>query len=116
MKFILSKPPEEKQLVFDDVVVNQFFVNRDGWLCQKVESDSYLQITDCEGAPYADYYAGEYVNLSIQRILPNVKRIEYWTRFLVIIPSSSEVERLAVNQHVIGSTPILGANYERDFS
>ena len=89
MKFILSETSEKKQLVFADVAVNQFFVNNNGWLCQKVGSDSYIQITDSEGELYADFYADQDAGELIQRILPNVKRIEYWTRFLVIIPSSS---------------------------
>ena len=77
MKFILSESPEKKQLVFADVAVNQFFVNNCGWLCQRVSSDSYLQITDNKGEPYADFYDGENDEQPIQRILPNVERIEY---------------------------------------
>lgn len=77
MKFILSEPVKEKQLVLADVAVNQFFVNRNGWLCQKVVSDSYLQITNREGKPYPDFYDGEDPDQPVQRILPNVERIEY---------------------------------------
>ena len=78
MKFILSESPEKKKLTFADVVgVNRFFVNQNGWLCQKVCSDAYIQITNSKGEPYADYYSGEDCEQPIQRILPNVERIEY---------------------------------------
>ena len=79
MKFILSEPIEEKQLTLADVAVNQFFVNRDGWLCQKVWGDAYIQIANSKGELYADYYTDELelTNQPIQRILPNVERIEF---------------------------------------
>lgn len=77
MKFILSETAKEKQLTFADVAVNQFFVNRDGWLCQKLSIDAYIQITNSTGEPYADYYSDEAAGQPIERILPNVERIEY---------------------------------------
>lgn len=77
MKFILSETVKEKQLKLADVAVNQFFVNINGWLCQKTGIASYIQITDSEGEPYADFFDGEDVKQPIQRILPNVKRIEF---------------------------------------
>jgi hypothetical protein len=77
MKFILSESTKEKQLTLADVEVNQFFVNQYDWLCQKVCSNAYIKITDREGKPYADFYDGEDDEQPIQRILPNVERIEY---------------------------------------
>lgn len=77
MKFILSEPVKEKQLTFADVAVNQFFVNLDSWLCQKVSSNAYIAITNSKGEPMADYYGDEAADELIERILPNVERIEY---------------------------------------
>ena len=77
MKFILSVTVTEKQLTFADVEVNQFFVHADGGLCQKMGFNSYIQITNSEGAPYADYYNYVHADEPIQRILPNVERIEF---------------------------------------
>ncbi len=77
MKFILSEPVKEKQLTLADVAINQFFVNQYDWLCQKIASDVYIQITNSEGEPYADFCDGEDPDQLIQRILPNVERIEY---------------------------------------
>ena len=77
MKFILSETVKEKQLTFADVADNQFFVDRNGWLCQKVYCNRYHQITDRKGKPYADYYDNVYTSEPILRILPNVERIEF---------------------------------------
>ena len=77
MKFILSETIKEKRLTLADVIVNQFFVNKEGSLCQKVSHSSFNQITNALGEPYSDFYDGEDSDQPIQRILPNVERIEY---------------------------------------
>lgn len=73
MRFILSKPIKEKRPIFADVEANQFFVNANGWLCQKLSSISFLQITDSDGKPCAMIYNGYDKNNYIERILPHVE-------------------------------------------
>lgn len=77
MKFILSESSKEKKFTLEDVAINQFFVNNDGCLCQKVCYDSFIQITDTNGKPYALSHIVEDPKQLIERILPHVEQIEY---------------------------------------
>lgn len=76
MKFIYEKQEEKKTLTLNDVENNQFFVDADGYLCQKIGSESYITIADEEGYPCCGYYR---VNpeKSIARLLPIVEKIEF---------------------------------------
>lgn len=76
MKFIFEQD-ETKTLTFGDVQDNQFFVDADGYLCQKICSDAYNTIADGVGAPYAT--SGDFASTDdkIKRILPKVIKIEF---------------------------------------
>lgn len=68
---------ENKKPTFGDVKVNQFFINLNGCLCQKVHSSSYICIASHEGDPYADYYTSQDDSIEINKVLPEVERIEF---------------------------------------
>lgn len=74
--FITENEPE-KDLMFGQVAANQFFVNKEGWLMQKVNANSAITIADYLKAPFArcsvEFAKGE----RIKKILPHVKRIEF---------------------------------------
>jgi len=76
MKFIYEKQEKKKTLTLNDVESSQFFVCAEGYLCQRIGSESYITIADEEGYPCCGYYS---VNpeTSIKRILPIVEKIEF---------------------------------------
>ena len=76
IKFIVAEEKQEKQLTLDDVKENQFFVDDEGRLCQKVGADCYNTITDAMGIPFA-YEVFCKSDCLIERILPKVTRIEF---------------------------------------
>ena len=66
----------KKKLTYADVEENQFFVCDEGFLCQKVDADSYNVIANPVGEPYADQQLCA-PSQPIERILPNVDKIEF---------------------------------------
>jgi hypothetical protein len=77
MKFILQENQETKLPSLKDVEVNQFFVNLNGCLCQKVCDISYLRITDENQKPWCCSVTEQSINLRIKKILPKVVKIEF---------------------------------------
>lgn len=76
MKFIYEKQEKKKDLTLKDVQTNQFFVCKDGYLCQKANEEEYITIADNEGYPSSNYFeCGKY--MPIARLLPLVERIEF---------------------------------------
>jgi hypothetical protein len=76
MKFIYEKQTKDKQLTLKDVENNQFFVCKNGYLCQKECSESYVVIADGEGNPSCECFDSD-EDEQIQRILPRVEKIEF---------------------------------------
>lgn len=76
MKFIYAKKEKNKELTLRDVEENQFFVCKDGYLCQKIDSTDYVTIADEKGNPTCNTYA-EPEDAPIVRILPRVEKIEF---------------------------------------
>ena len=76
MKFI-TETPFIKQLTLEEVDINQFFVNPDGQLCQKMGSTAYIIIADHNGEPYADYFDSVHPQHIIKRIMPKVTKVEF---------------------------------------
>lgn len=76
MKFIYEKETQEKKLTLNHVEYNQFFVCANGYLCQKMNDDTYVTIADDEGNPSCDSYADR-GDTPIQRVLPIVEKIEF---------------------------------------
>ena len=79
MKFILEENQETKLPSLKDVEDNQFFVNLNGCLCQKVCDNSYLRITDESQKPwcYSVTVTEQSISLRIKKILPKVVKIEF---------------------------------------
>jgi hypothetical protein len=75
IKFIIEA--EEKPPVFGDVEMNQFFVHRLGWLCQKHGPNSFNALTDCDGNPCASRESNARQGMPITRIIPRVTKIEW---------------------------------------
>lgn len=74
---IIFKEENTKQLVFVSVKIEQFFVDRHGFLCQKYCCDSYNVLADQDG----NLKSGRMDNISpdtiINRVLPEISKIEF---------------------------------------
>lgn len=66
----------QRQPTFGDVAINQFFVNRDGDLCQKNRSAGYSIIAIPSGRPWSAHRKAS-DNQGIERMLPNIDNINY---------------------------------------
>lgn len=75
MKIIFEN--EKDVLTFNDVVVDNFFVNQMGELCQKSDDVSYTVIANSVGEPLSYYASDVKEETKIKRILPKVKKIEF---------------------------------------
>lgn len=66
-----------KTLTFRDVKDNQFFVDNDGYLCQKANHNSFTVIAKPDGTPYSTWIDYTAPNREIQKIIPAVRKIEF---------------------------------------
>ena len=64
-------------LTFSDVEDNQFFVDRNGYFCQKTYSDSYVMIADHDGNPYSYFFDDVLEDSPINKVLPRVTKIKF---------------------------------------
>ena len=62
---------------FGHVHHDQFFICRSGYLCQKVNINTYIDIADSDGRPAANVVTEVDANRFIKRILPKVLKIEF---------------------------------------
>jgi hypothetical protein len=77
MKFILEGQEEQEKPTFGEVAKHQFFICRNGRLCQKLDSNNAHILTQSDGKPRADSYSTWTSEIYVTRILPTVVRIEY---------------------------------------
>ncbi len=76
IEFITTRKIEEKELTFDMVEKNQFFIDSDGWLFQKSSDNEFMSIADDEGIPTSvSFSRGELEG--IRKILPKVYKIRW---------------------------------------
>jgi hypothetical protein len=75
--FITEEQKSERPPVFGDVCENQFFIDNDGWLCQKMSELCYNTIADEEGNPLADRAELLDWGTHIRCILPKVSKIKF---------------------------------------
>lgn len=75
MKFIYEN--DESSLTFSDVPEDSFFVDKQGYLCQKSDDVTYVVIANYEGKPvsYINYDIAR--DFAIERVIPKVKKIEF---------------------------------------
>jgi hypothetical protein len=64
-------------LTFADVEEDQFFIDQDGWLCQKAGRCAYNSIADKKGEPTCSFFDGIDGEHLITRILPKVTKINF---------------------------------------
>lgn len=76
IQFIFDESKEKHKLVFSMVKENQFFVDDDNRLCQKLHEDEFNVITDCNGQPFCDTETAD-EDMEISRIISYVKRITF---------------------------------------
>lgn len=76
MKFIYEQE-EDKVPTFGQVQDDQFFLDIDGYLCQKINFSAYCTIANSKGEPYATIIRRAYNSETIKRILPKVTKIEF---------------------------------------
>ena len=77
MKFIYAEQAKEKKPTFGDVQINQFFVDYDGYLCQKTTISSFVVIAHHDGTPYSTWLNNVPSVREIERIIPFVEKIEF---------------------------------------
>jgi hypothetical protein len=74
---ITTEKETKKQLTFKDVTENQFFVNFDGFLCQKTNYDTYAMIASSSGKPVSHVIYDVAYDQKIKKIFPKVIKIEF---------------------------------------
>jgi hypothetical protein len=76
IKFIQEN--KQEQPTFGQVVIDQFFVNNKGYLCQKTSGSSFATIANNDGEPFSDYYSSNIAHSqTILKILPRITKIEF---------------------------------------
>jgi hypothetical protein len=77
LSFKTSSP--SKTPTFSDVEEDQFFVDENGRLCQKGGKTFFCVIAKSDGTPCLIYFRDEFgfSNMSIERVLPRVDKIEF---------------------------------------
>ena len=76
IKFI-TEGDEGSLLLFHMVDSDQFFIDTDDYLCQKIDSDSYNVIASPEGDPHSLNCNDIRCDTIIKKILPKVTKIEF---------------------------------------
>jgi hypothetical protein len=77
MKFIFAEVEKPNSPIFGDVEINQFFVDKEGFLCQKEDARLFSVIAFPDGSPCCLACRNGVDDMPITRILPKVKRIEF---------------------------------------
>ncbi len=61
----------------DNVGDNQFFIDKNGYLCQKCNDGCYISIADVDGIPRAGFYHVDTIAPVVSKILPEVESITF---------------------------------------
>lgn len=77
ISFELEQYSIEVKLTFAMVIINQFFIDDDGWLCQKSDSDKYVTLADDCALPSCVQITNVDGERSINKILPVVYKIRF---------------------------------------
>ena len=67
----------ESPPLFNDVGINQLFINNNGYLCQKATGSSYNYIANSHKIPFAAHVAKISLSQTIIKILPTTTRINF---------------------------------------
>jgi hypothetical protein len=74
IKFIFESG-DSKELSFGDVDQDQFFINDEGFLCQKINYRKYNVLANGAGEPYC--FTVEFEDVIVRKILPRVIKIKW---------------------------------------
>jgi len=77
MKIIFKENDEAKKIVFADVKIEQFFVDKHGFLCQKYSCDAYNLVADQDGVLKSGRFDEICRHDIINSVLPEISRIEF---------------------------------------
>lgn len=77
IKFITEKAKKDKSPTFGQVEENQFFIDAKNRLCQKMNAEAYIVLTNEQGDPWATWLEDIEEDRIINKILPKVIRIEW---------------------------------------
>jgi len=72
-----TEEDEEDTLTIHDVEENQFFIDGDGRLCQKVSECEYNVIADSDGSPLAYITDGFYEGDTITKVIDKIAKIKF---------------------------------------
>ncbi len=75
-EYIPKNPYEEAKYWFYDVEIDQFFITKLGFLCQKIDSSHYNVVASPAGKPYASTWEVK-GNSEIKKVLPKVTKITW---------------------------------------
>jgi hypothetical protein len=75
--FKITVEQPENNLRFRDVKDNQFFVDKDGELCQKINSNSCVTIADENGVPDCYHWDEVDGDMIVRKIFAKVLKIEF---------------------------------------
>lgn len=71
------KKTEEDELTLHDVEENQFFIDNEDRLCQKVSECEYNIIADSDGSPLACITEGFYEGDTITKVIDKIAKIKF---------------------------------------
>lgn len=77
MFHFITKQGKDSILRFRDVFENQFFVDDEGRLCQKICSDEYCIIASKDGTPCCYVSCETPTDTIVKKIFPEVTKIEF---------------------------------------
>jgi len=77
IKFIQSEHQDDPTLYFEDVEVDQFFIDMHGCLSQKHSRSSYCIIANKSGEPTSKFVNKVGGRKVIKKILPEISKIEF---------------------------------------
>jgi hypothetical protein len=64
-------------LTLADVEEDQFFVDKQGYLCQKLSRCDYVRLAKASGLPHCDYFGENDSDMVIKHVLPKVTKINF---------------------------------------
>lgn len=74
---VIYKPTKPQSYTFGDVSTDQFFVDKEGYLCQKVNGACYNIIANDRGNPLSCHKERILPSTPVKRILPEVEQIKF---------------------------------------
>ena len=74
---VIFEKKQSEELTFEDVEENQFFVCKEGFLCQKSTRTEYNIIAKPDGSVYSTSPVSVRRTIKIERLIPKVTKIKF---------------------------------------